>query len=167
MDTISESRLALVNPQLAAKVRQLATLLAGENIDLRVTQGLRSFGAQQKLYAQGRSQPGKIVTNAPPGHSWHEFGLAVDVAPFDSNGQPDWNSGDAAWKRIIGLGESLGMLSGSTFISCPDDPHFQMTGKFPISPNDEVRGIFEQGGMSCLWIEAGLFNTDGTGEVNA
>src|SRR5208337_5639888 len=111
MDSTSETRLSAVNPQLAAKIHNLAALLADEGIVIRVTQGIRSWNDQQKLYAQGRTTPGKIVTDAPPGHSWHEFGLACDVAPFDTEGQPEWNEDDPTWgpvwKRIIGLGESL------------------------------------------------------------
>ena len=157
MDTTSESRLILVNPLLAAKIRSLALLLADESIDLRVTQGLRSWTEQAALYALGRTTPGAIVTNAPPGYSYHQFGLAVDVAPFDSAGQPDWNANDPTWKRIIALGESLGMVSGSTFTTCVDDPHFQISGKYPESPNDEVRSVFLNAGMTAVWVEAGLF----------
>jgi len=160
MDAISQTRLALINPRFSDTIEHLAELLEAEGIVIRVTQGLRSWQQQAVLYAQGRTQPGNIVTNAPPGHSWHQFGLAVDVAPFDAQGSPDWNSNDAQWKRIIGLGESLGLVSGSTFIHCPDNPHFQMTGIFPESPNDEVRQIFLGAGMSEVWKEAGLFDTD-------
>jgi peptidoglycan L-alanyl-D-glutamate endopeptidase CwlK len=156
MDAVSDSRLAQINPELAGKVRSLAALLADENIIIRVTQGLRSWNEQQALYAQGRTTPGKIVTNAPPGYSWHQFGLAVDVAPFNLEGQPDWNAEDPNWKRIIALGESLGLVSGSTFISCPDDPHFQLTGSWPVSPTDEVRSVFLNAGMLAVWVEAGL-----------
>src|SRR5208337_72827 len=159
MDSTSETRLSAVNPQLAAKIHNLAALLADEGIVIRVTQGLRSWNDQQKLYAQGRTTPGKIVTNAPPGYSWHNYSLACDVAPFDSDGQPDWNASHPAWQRIIGLGESLGMVSGSTFVHCPDNPHLQLTGVFGVSPDDEVRSIFLNAGMTEVWIEAGLFDT--------
>ncbi len=173
MDPSSETRLSLVNPQLARKIRAEATLLADEGIDIRVTRGLASWNDQQKIWLQGRDQTGKvidplkIVTNAPPGHSWHNFGMAVDVAPFDAQGKPEWKLDDPiwgpVWRRIIALGESLGMYSGDEFVHCPkDDPHFQLTGTFPVSPNDEARSVFLNAGMSCLWIEAGLFDTGST-----
>ena len=161
MDPTSEARLQQVCPQLASKVRNLALLLADENIEIRVTQVVRSWNDQQKLYAQGRTTPGTIVTQAPPGHSWHEFGMAVDVAPFDAVGQPQWKVDDPVWgpvwQRIIRLGESLGLFSGDQFVRCSkDDPHFQLTGTFPASPNDEARQIFITAGMSAMWVEAGL-----------
>ena len=39
-------------------------------IKLRVVQGLRTIAEQNKLYAKGRTKPGKIVTKAPGGCSY-------------------------------------------------------------------------------------------------
>lgn len=157
MDAISKARLQLINPRLAKAIEQMAVILSLENIESRVTQALRSWDEQDKLYAEGRSAPGKIVTNAPGGHSWHNFGLAVDLAIIEA-GVIDWNANHPAWQRMIQVGEMLGLLSGSTFRTFPDNPHFQLTGKFPISPNDEVRMIFKHVGMEGVWMEAGLFS---------
>lgn len=44
--------------------------------------GCRTWDEQEKLYAQGRTSPGKIVTNARPGYSYHNFGLAIDCGVF-------------------------------------------------------------------------------------
>jgi peptidoglycan LD-endopeptidase CwlK len=153
MDNLSEARLEVLCPPLADKIRQLALMIAEEPI--RVTQGLRSWAEQNALYQQGRTTPGKIVTEAPPGHSWHEFGLAVDVAPFDAEGKPDWNETHPVWQKLITAGESLGMYSGDEF-KRHDDPHFQLTGRFPVSPTDEVRQIFANVGVYGVWVEAGL-----------
>ena len=154
MDTVSEARLQLVCPALAAKIQSLALMLQDEGITFRVTQGLRSWNDQDKLYQQGRTLPGKIVTNAPAGHSWHEFGLAVDVVPMDP--LPDWDTTHPVWTRLINVGESLGLYSGSEFTHIKDEPHFQLTGTFPVSPNDEARQIFKNAGMEAVWQEAGL-----------
>src|SRR5271157_4761898 len=120
MDTVSEARLQLVCPALSTKTHLLAAMLEDEGIVFRVTQGLRSWNDQQKLWLEGRDvngvviDPTKIVTNAPPGHSWHEFGLAVDVVPMDQEPpQPDWNINHPVWQRLISVGESLGLYSGS------------------------------------------------------
>jgi peptidoglycan L-alanyl-D-glutamate endopeptidase CwlK len=40
---------------------------------------LRTFAEQDGLYAQGRSKPGAIVTNAKGGQSYHNYGLAIDI----------------------------------------------------------------------------------------
>lgn len=170
MDSISEVRLQLVCPALSTKIHLLALMLADENIVFRVTQGLRSWNDQQKLWEQGRDangnviDPSKIVTKAPPGHSWHEFGLAVDVVPMVSQLEnailPDWNLSHPVWGRIVAVGESLGLFSGTQFHAIKDEPHFQLTGIFPASPTDEVRQIFRNAGMIAVWTEAGLVNQE-------
>lgn len=156
MDSISEARLQLVCPALADKIRQMSERLSVEEIHFRVTQGLRSWNEQASLYAQGRSLPGKVVTNAAPGYSYHNFGLAVDVVPMTSLG-PDWNESHPAWQRLVLVGTSLGLVAGAEWRTFPDYPHFQLTGKFPVSPDDEVRQIFRDGGMERVWEEAGLW----------
>lgn len=159
MDSVSEARLQLVCPTLADKIHQMADILALDNppIHFRVTQGLRTWQEQGMLYAQGRSTPGKIVTNAGPGDSWHNFGCGVDVAPFLSDTNViDWNIEHPIWQRMIAVGVSLGLTTGSTFRTFPDYPHFQLTGSWPESPNAEVRSVFHEAGMQQLWREGGL-----------
>jgi len=158
MDKISEARLLEVHPLLARKIRQMADIVALDRppVTLRVTQGLRTWGEQAVLYAQGRSSPGNIVTNAEPGHSWHQFGLAVDVVPLGLEGQPDWNKKHPIWQRLLVVGTGLGLVEGAQFRSYPDYPHFQLTGKLPVSPDLEVRESFGQSGIFGIWKETGL-----------
>ncbi len=158
MDRISETRLAKVHPLLARKIRQMADILYADRppVVLRVTQALRTWQEQAALYAQGRSGTGSIVTNAEPGHSYHQYGLAVDVVPLGLDGQPDWNKSHPAWQRIIAVGKTLGLTEGAEFRSFPDYPHFQLTGKLPVSPDVEVRESFGQSGIPGIWKETGL-----------
>ena len=161
MDTASEARLQLVHPVLADKVRKMADQLKISGVTIKVTQGLRSWNDQLSLWLKGRDVQGnvidasKIVTKAAPGHSWHNFGLAVDVAPFTDN-TPDWNLDHPVWKKIVSVGTGLGLESGSEWRTFPDWPHFQLTGKWPISPDSEVRQTFLDGGMDQIWKESGL-----------
>lgn len=160
MDAISESRLGEVYPPLAEKIRQMYQMLETENIEIRVTQSLRSWAEQAALYAEGRDANGnivdqsKVVTDAKPGDSYHNYGLAVDVAPFDA-GIPDWDINHPAWKRIVAVGESLGLDSGSQWRTFPDWPHFQMTGKFPASPDAEVSSLYASSGIQGVWDAVG------------
>lgn len=151
LDAISEVRLGDVYPGLASKIRQMATMLP-EGLTFRVTQGLRSWADQAKLYAQGRTAPGAIVTNAPPGYSWHQWSVAVDIVPMEA-GHPDWNIEHPSWPKLISLGKSLGLESGAEW-QHPDWPHFQMTGSFPVSPNDRARQILLNEGIEAFWLEA-------------
>ncbi|MBS1735141.1 MAG: M15 family metallopeptidase [Bacteroidetes bacterium] len=91
-------------------------------IDLRVTDGFRTVEQQDKLYAQGRTTTGKIVTKARGGYSNHNFGLAIDVVPFE-NGKLNWGTKNYP---VIGLiGESRGLEWGHRWKSIDDRPHFQ------------------------------------------
>ena len=161
MDSISQARLTLVCPALMEKITQMADRLDLENIRFRVTQGLRTWQEQATLYEQGRSLPGKVVTNAAPGHSYHNFALAVDVVPMTELG-PDWSVEHPTWQRLIQVGTSLGLVAGAQWRTFPDWPHFQLTGKFPVSPDDEVRQLYLDHGMERVWEEAGLWTPPAT-----
>lgn len=119
---------------------------------MEVAQGLRTWPQQQALYDQGRTLPGKIVTNAKPEQSWHTFGCAFDIAIVTAYGL-DWTGNDAAWQACISLGESLGLTAGAEWRTFPDKPHFQLTGRFPATPDDEVLYLFKNGGLDAIWTE--------------
>lgn len=160
MNQSSQDRLKLVFPVLSDKIYKLSTLLAAEDIYIAVVQGLRTVAEQDALFAKGRDAEGnvinraKVVTNARGGHSWHNFGLAVDCAPVDATGKIDWNPQHPQWKRMEELGMSLGLTSGANWIRLADAPHLQLTGRFPAgAPDDEVRALYAKGGLQAVWTE--------------
>lgn len=57
---------------------------------IRMFEGYRSDSRQSWLFEQGRSRPGKIVTHAKAGQSWHGMGVAADVVGW-TNGAWDWS----------------------------------------------------------------------------
>ena len=123
----SEARIARLEPVIQSKARALLDAARAQGIELTVTQGLRTMDEQAALYAQGRTAPGPVVTNAKPGSSWHNFGLAFDVAVV-VNGQPTWPNDTALWSKIGELGKAQGLVWGGDFQSFKDMPHFQYTG---------------------------------------
>lgn len=156
MDAASEARLQNIMPQLADKIRQMAEILALDPapIKLVVSAGLRTWAEQDALYAQGRTTLGKIVTNAPGGHSWHNFGCAADCEPEIKDGVIDWNASHPQWKRMETVGISLGLTSGATWTRLVDAPHFQLTGRFPEgAPDEEARQIYKNEGAQAFWQE--------------
>jgi peptidoglycan LD-endopeptidase CwlK len=107
-----------------------------QHIDLLITCTYRSYGEQGALYAQGRSRPGLIVTNAMPGESAHNrviggraAALAFDVVPILA-GKPIWSLEGRnidLWKHIGETGERLGLEWGGRWIGrAADFPHFQL-----------------------------------------
>jgi peptidoglycan L-alanyl-D-glutamate endopeptidase CwlK len=97
---------------------------AQQGITLRITQTRRTWDEQAQIYAQGRTAPGKVVTHAPPGHSWHNFGRAFDVCFMGKEPYPD---DDSVWEYIGAIGETVGLEWGGRW-KVPDKPHLQHTG---------------------------------------
>ena len=97
-----------------------------QGISVCIYYGFRTHDEQAALYAQGRTTPGKIVTNAKPGQSAHETGNAFDAAPF-VNGKIDWNSN--LFDTMGPIGESVGLVWGGRFKSIVDKPHYQLPTK--------------------------------------
>lgn len=97
-------------------------------LDLLVTCTLRGMDEQAALYAQGRTTKGRIVTNAKPGTSAHNYGLAMDVVPI-VNGKPYWNftRKDPIWSKVGQIGMAAGLewlgAPGSKFV---EGAHFEM-----------------------------------------
>ena len=96
-----------LNPVVAKKCRAFIAACKRENIDVLITSTFRDMESQAQIYAQGRSRPGRIVTHAKPGQSWHNFRLAFDFVPI-RDGKAMWNDA-RTFKRCRQIGESLGL----------------------------------------------------------
>lgn len=101
---------------------------------LRITQGLRTFAEQQSIYDQGRTKPGKVVTNAKPGSSFHNYGLAVDFCLILNDKEISWDTvkdfdgdGLSDWMEVVDSFKKNGFKWGGDFKSIKDYPHFEMT----------------------------------------
>lgn len=137
MDERSEKNLKGVHPDLA-KVMRAAN--ATSPIPFIIIWGVRLTEEQQKLYAKGRTEAGKIVTQCDgvikkSEHQIKEdgYGHAVDVCPdTNKNGKVDTPEiSDVASLKIIGehiveTGKSMGItiIWGANF-KIKDYPHFQ------------------------------------------
>ncbi|MHB9038996.1 MAG: M15 family metallopeptidase [Armatimonadota bacterium] len=113
-----------LNPAFAKKLTLFEGKLAQLGIRVKMTCGYRSIGEQNSLYAQGRTKPGKIVTRARGGSSWHNYGLAADYA-FVINGKVTWNG---PWPTFGKIARECGLEWGGDFKSILDRPHVQLTG---------------------------------------
>ena len=102
------------------------------DLEVRLTSGYRSAKEQNALYAQGRSEPGRVVTNAKAGQSYHNYSLAVDFVIIHNNEtdydlNTDRNRNDIPdWQELGELGRALGFEWGGDWNSFPDYPHLQM-----------------------------------------
>ena len=142
-DKVSYQRAHLLHPAVREEVINLidqAEKQLPAGIAIRIVQGLRTIAEQNELYAQGRTKPGNIVTNAKGGSSYHNYGLAIDFALLvdkDGNGTYDelsWDikkdndkDGVADWLEVVKVFEAGGWEWGGRWSSIKDMPHVQKT----------------------------------------
>ena len=100
---------------------------------VRINQGFRSFSEQNKLYNQGRTTPGLIVTNAKGGESVHQWGVAVDFV-FIKEG---YNASNKLWNTLAKVGKKHCFEWGGDWETFIDRPHFQMTKGFTLKQFQE------------------------------
>ena len=90
-----------------------------------ITQGLRTFAESDALYQQGRTKPGEIVTNAPAGASYHNYGLAVDFA-LVIKGKTTWDEKNPNWMTVVNIFKKHGFTWGGDFTGTfKDYPHLE------------------------------------------
>lgn len=115
-------------------VRQLNEWCHSLPCQVRVVEGRRSRDEQAARYAIGRrrepdgtwTKVGATVTNAAPGQSAHEWGLAVDIALLsDTRPHPYLGDNEAAWNEIGRRAKSLGLVWGGDFKKLIDKPHVE------------------------------------------
>jgi hypothetical protein len=141
-DEVSNKRISELQTGVGARARELINRVEGEvGIKLRVTQGVRTIEEQNNLYAQGRTRPGNIVTNARGGQSYHNYGLAFDVVEISPDGSANWNTTQQNWNRISTIAVEIGLEWGGNWKTILDKPHFQRTYGFSIRQLMKIHGI--------------------------
>lgn len=101
--------------------------------EYKAISGNRTWDEQAKIYAQGRTAPGKIVTNARPGYSNHNYGIAVDMGVFKDGKYLDSSKpseAEAFHRKAALIAEKYNIEWGGSWKSFKDYPHFEYkTGK--------------------------------------
>ncbi|EAG3223120.1 M15 family metallopeptidase [Listeria monocytogenes] len=116
-----------MNKSVADKTRNVIKKMAKKGIYLCVAQGYRSSAEQNALYAQGRTKPGAVVTNAKGGQSNHNYGVAVDLCLYTSDGKNViWESTTSRWKTVVSAMKAEGFEWGGDWKSFKDYPHFEL-----------------------------------------
>ena len=113
-----------LHPWLDQKLTVLLRKCAKKGIYLIITEGFRSKEYQDSLYAQGRTKPGKIVTNAK-GSTWssqHMWGIAFDIAINDSKLLYDATT----IRKVAVIAKGIGLGWGGDWKSIVDTPHFYL-----------------------------------------
>lgn len=121
---ISSRKIEDLLPAVQDLAHQFVATCAEVGIDVLIYSTYRDLEAQAALYAQGRTAPGTIITDAAPGFSFHQFRVAWDCVPM-LHGKPQWKD-TATYARMGELGERLGLTwAGRWTGPLRETAHFQ------------------------------------------
>ncbi len=146
---------ANMNPQMTSRAVAVISDARREGMDMRVTNGFRSVAEQDGLHAQGRTRPGPIVTNARGGSSWHNYGVAADIAFNNANGQPSWPN-TANWTRYGQIAVSHGLEWGGNWHGIQDRPHIEYHPGLQTGFAQNLLHTYQQGGLNAVWTRMGI-----------
>lgn len=118
--------ITLCHPRLQTLAAKLTEECGRQGIKIKIGETLRTVAEQDALYAQGRTKPGNIVTNAKGStySSYHQWGVAFDF--FRNDGQGAYNESGNFFGRVGAIGVSLGLEWGGNWKNPVDKPHFQL-----------------------------------------
>ncbi len=125
---MAKSKLAYLHPEILKRWEESLRRFKEQYPDSPVpfvTHTFRSAEEQQKLYDQGRTTPGNVVTNAAPGQSLHNFEPthAFDIAFRKPDGSLDWDV--TLFENYARIAKQLGLDWGGDWTTFKDRPHFQ------------------------------------------
>jgi len=136
-DSVTQNRINALHPAVRDEVARLieeANAKLKPNMQVRIVQGMRTIAEQDALYAQGRTKPGAVVTNARGGRSIHNYGLAIDFVLLIDSKEISWNTtkdfdgdGQADWLEVVLVFTRAGWTWGGNWRTFKDLPHLEKT----------------------------------------
>lgn len=128
-----------LHPEFRAKVKALENDVKAEcaskvgplsGLEIITLETWRPNSRSDELYAQGRTKPGPVVTNARGGYSFHNYGLAIDKGIKYRDKEFSWNwPADPrlmnGMRRVAVLAAKHGIEWGGYWPHFKDLPHFQ------------------------------------------
>lgn len=123
-----------LHPRLQTKAALLKEECKKQGISILFSECLRTKAEQDALYAQGRTAPGNIVTNAKGStySSQHQWGIAIDFyINMDVDGDGDkkddaFNNSTRLFERVGAIAKSIGLGWGGDWTSIKDRPHLYL-----------------------------------------
>lgn len=139
---INSRKITDLHPKVAMLCQQFIDNCAKNGIDIIITSTYRDDESQTALYAQGRSTPGKKVTNAKAGQSFHNYRIAFDFCPV-VNGKAQWNNA-ATFTKCGEIAEQIGLEWAGRWKSFKELAHCQFTGGLTLKDLQAGKKISSQ-----------------------
>ena len=118
--------ITLCHPRLQELAKKLIENCEKAGLKIKIGETFRTKAEQDELYAQGRTKPGSIVTNAPGSNysSYHQWGTAFDI--YRADGKGAYYDKDGFFEKVGAIGVQIGLEWGGNWHSIVDKPHFQL-----------------------------------------
>lgn len=145
---MASRRIEDLHPRMQKKAKKFLELAKQNGIEVLIYCTYRSAEEQEILYMQGRleqfgitveqlnekrkkiglyplteKEAKKIVTNAKPGQSMHNHGLAFDCVPMQA-GKPAWND-IQTYKKLAEIAKKIEMEWAGNWKTFKEYPHFE------------------------------------------
>ena len=120
-----------LHTKVTAMASEFINRCKAEGIDVLITSTYRDAESQNELYAQGRTKPGKKVTNAKAGQSYHNWRVAFDFVPI-VNGKAQWNDAEL-FTKCGEIAEGVGLEWARRWVKFKELAHCQYTGGLKLA----------------------------------
>lgn len=120
-----------LHPELIPVCNEFVRRCKAEGLNVLVTETFRTKAEQDAIYAQGRTEPGGIISNAPYPKSPHCWGVAFDFCR-NVRGR-EYDDSDGFFAKCGAVGKALGLTWGGDWRTFKDKPHLEMKKFMPDS----------------------------------
>lgn len=128
---INSRNIGDLHPRVADLCRQFIERCHEVGVDVVVISTFRDVECQAALYAQGRTAPGHVVTNAKPGQSYHNYRVAFDFVPL-VYGKIQWEN-EALFEKCGLIAEGVGLEWAGRWVGFKEQDHCQFTGGLKLA----------------------------------
>jgi peptidoglycan L-alanyl-D-glutamate endopeptidase CwlK len=136
---INSRKLEDLHPKVKLLCERFVASCSKQNIDVLITSTYRDGESQNALYAQGRTAPGKIVTKAKAGQSFHNWKCAFDFVPI-VNGKAQWND-TALFTKCGEIAEAVGLEWAGRWKTFKELAHCQYTNGLTLQDFQQGKSL--------------------------
>lgn len=143
-----------LHPQMQKACNKFLEECQKQDLNVLITETLRTQAEQEALYAQGRTTPGNIVTNARGYSSPHCWGVAFDFCR-NVKGK-EYDNSDGFFDKVGKIAKTIfdnteyDLFWGGDFKSFVDKPHIEM---IKFLPNNSTKWLVSTYGTPDKFME--------------
>lgn len=130
----------LLHPKLRKIVPALIYECKNYGLPVLMTDGFRTKAEQDKIYAQGRTTPGIIVSQVQYPNSAHNWGIAFDFCR-NVRGK-EYDDSDNFFARVAAIAKQYGLDWGGDWKNFVDKPHLQLREFMPNNSLASLRSVY-------------------------